>query len=286
LSLTLRLRRRSYDVTETALVMGILNVTPDSFYDSGRFLAQGAALARAHAIVAQGAAILDLGGQSYAASSPRIAEEEELRRVLPVVETLVAERLPVALSVDTYRTRVAREVLAAGADLINDCSGLRDSALASVVAEFDAALVVMHLKGELNVREVEKYRYDDPVAEIAAFLAERTALARAAGVAPDSIIIDPGLEFGKEPATDLEILDRFGELRALGSPLLLASSRKSFIGRTLKLPAEELLAPSLATAALGWFGGARIFRVHDVAETFRFLEMLSAVRNRPRLERV
>ena len=284
--MTLRLRRRRYDLTEAALVMGILNVTPDSFYDGGSFLARDAALRRAHAIVAQGAAILDVGGQSYAASNPRLGEDEELRRVVPVIEAIVAERLPVALSVNTYSARVAREVLAAGADLINDCSGLRDPAVPSAVAEFDAALVVMHLKGELNVRNVEEYRYDDPVAEIAAFLAERTALACEAGVARDSIVVDPGLEFGKEPATDLEILDRFGELCALEFPLLLASSRKSFIGRTLNLPPEELLAPSLATAALGWFGGARIFRVHDVAETFAFLEMLSAIRNRPRLERV
>lgn len=266
--------------------MGILNVTPDSFYDRGQFAAREAAVTRAHEIATQGAAILDVGGQSYAASNSPVAEEEELRRVVPVVEAIVAERLPLALSVDTFRPRVAREVLSAGADLINDCSGSRDPALAAVVAEFDAALVVMHLKGELNVREVERYRYDDPVAEIAAFLAERAAGARAAGVAADSIIVDPGLEFGKEPATDLEILDRFGELGSLGYPLMLASSRKSFIGRTLSLPAEELLAPSLATAALGWFGGARVFRVHDVAETFRFLAMLAAVRNRRRLQRV
>lgn len=274
----MRLRERRYGLGGDALVMGILNLTPDSFYDGGKFAGRDAALARAHEMVAQGAQLIDLGGQSYAQHNPRVAEAEELRRVTPIVEALVAEKLPVALSIDTYRARVAREALAAGADLINDCSGLSDPQLAPTVAAFDAALVVMHLKGELNVREVERYRYADPVREIAGFLKERCEAARSAGVDGDSIVIDPGLEFGKEPRTDLEILDRFGEFGALGYPLLLASSRKSFMGRLFNLPAGELLAPSLATVALGYQGGARIFRVHDVGETVKFLAMLAAVR--------
>lgn len=258
--------------------MGILNVTPDSFYDRGKFASRDAALARAHEMVEQGAQIIDLGGQSYAQHNPRVAEDEELRRLTPVVEALVAEKLPVALSIDTYRAPVARAVLEAGADLINDCSGLSDRRLAATVAEFDAALVVMHLKGELNVREVDRYRYADPVREIAEFLRERCDAARRAGVAADALVIDPGLEFGKEPRTDLEILDRFAEFGELGYPLLLASSRKSFMGRLFNLPAGELLAPSLATVALGYQAGARIFRVHDVGETHKFLAMLAAVR--------
>lgn len=277
----LRLRKYTFDLN-ASIVMGILNVTPDSFYDGGRFSGRDDALARAQQLVEEGAAIIDVGGQSYAASNPRIAEEEELRRTIPVVEALAGAQLPVALSVDTYRARVASEVLARGADLINDCSGLSEMELARSVAKHDAALVVMHLKGELNVREPERYHYDDPIAEIIGFLGMRADAARDAGVSSESLIVDPGLEFGKEPPTDLEILARFGELEVLGYPLLLASSRKSFIGRVTGLPKEELLAPSLATVACGWFGGARIFRVHDVRETVRFLAMLDATgRRRP-----
>ena len=256
--------------------MGILNLTPDSFYDGGRFAGRDAALARAHAIADAGGAIVDVGGQSYSADNPKIGEEEELRRILPAIEALGAEDLPLAISVDTYRARVSEEVLAAGADLINDCSGLSDDALAQTVAGYDAALVVMHIAGQLNVREPEKYRYRDAPAEIAAFLCERVRRARDAGVAADSILIDPGLEFGKEPETDIEILRRFGDLASLGYPMLLAASRKNFMRRTLGLPFEDLLGPSLAAAALGWLGGARVFRVHDVRETVTFLRMLDA----------
>jgi dihydropteroate synthase len=272
----LRLRTWSFDLDERPLVMGILNVTPDSFFDGGKFAGRDAALRRLHEMVKEGAAIVDVGAQSYAATNPRVAEDEELRRLIPILEAVIAEKPPVAISVDTYRARVAREALALGADLINDCSGLSDERLAPTVAEFDAALVVMHLKGDLNLRDPQAYRYDDPIAEIAEFLRDRAAGAQGAGVRYESLILDPGLEFGKEPATDLEILRRFGELEAIGYPLLLAASRKSFIRRVMDLPFDELLAPSLAAAALGWYGGARLFRVHDVRETARFLKMLAA----------
>jgi dihydropteroate synthase len=174
--------------------------------------------------------------------------------------------------------------LAAGAHLINDCSGLSDERLLETVAKYDAALVIMHVKGELNVRNVESYAYADVLAEIVAFLHERTERARAAGIAAESIAIDPGLEFGKEPATDLEILDRFGELKALGYPILFASSRKSFIGRLFDRPARELLIPSLATAGIGIAAGARLLRVHDVAETVQLARMYAAITPRRRAE--
>jgi dihydropteroate synthase len=212
--------------------MGILNVTPDSFYDGGRFKGKDAALARAHEIANGGAAIVDVGGQSYSSDNPRVAEDEELRRITPVLEALVAEKLPLAISVDTYRARVAREALSIGASLINDCSGLSDPDLAATVAACDAALVVMHLRGELNVREPEKYVYGDAVREIGDFLRLRCEVAEKAGVARESLVIDPGLEFGKEPGTDLEILRRFRDFTALGYPVLLAASRKNFMRRT------------------------------------------------------
>ncbi len=230
-------------------------------------------------MVQQGASILDIGGQSYAHFNPKVAEDEELRRVVPVVEALVAEKLPVALSIDTYRPRVVRAVLEAGAHLINDCSGLSVPEIAAIIAEFDAALVVMHLKGELNVREVERYRYDEPVREIADFLGERAGVARAAGVAADSIVIDPGLEFGKEPETDLELLDRFRRVRTPRTPDAAREQPEELHGPDFQPPgARAARAVAGDRQRSGGSAGARLFRVHDVAETVRFLGMLAVVK--------
>jgi len=271
----LRLRERSLELGGEARVMGIVNVTPDSFYDRASGLAD--VVGRTRAIAAAGGALVDVGGQSYAHWNPRIAADEERARVVPAVEAIRADGIDVAISIDTFKASVADAALRAGAHLINDCSGLSDPALAGVVAEHDAALVVMHLKGELNVRDPQGYHYGDAVAEIVDFLYAKTEAALAAGVKREAIAVDPGLEFGKEPETDLEILDRFGELRALGYPILFASSRKSFIGRIFNRPAKELLVPSLATAALGIAAGARMLRVHDVAETVQLARMYAAV---------
>lgn len=271
----LRLRERVLDLRDQAQVMGILNVTPDSFYE--RVDGLDAAVGKARAMVAAGAALVDIGGQSYAHWNPRIAADEERERVVPAVRAIAAAGVDVALSVDTFKASVADAALAAGAHLINDCSCLSDPALPEVVAKHGAGLVVMHLKGELNVRDAAQYVYRDALAEIVDALYEKTERALSEGVARDAIAIDPGLEFGKEPETDLEILDRFGELRALGYPILFASSRKSFIGRVFDRPAKELLVPSLATAAIGIAAGARLLRVHDVAETVQLATMLAAV---------
>jgi len=273
----LRLRDRVLDFTARARVMGILNVTPDSFHDRGRYSSVDRARARAAEMVTLGADVIDVGGQSYAHWNPRIAAEEERRRVLPVIRALVADGIGVPISIDTYKALVAEAALDAGAHLVNDCSGLGDDALAGVVARYDAGLVVMHIRGELNVRS-PAHRYDDALAEIVDFLRDRTDCARAAGVAPDGIAIDPGLEFGKEPATDLEILARFGDLRSLGYPVIFAGSRKSFIGRIFERPSGDLLAPSLAAAALAIVSGAALVRAHDVAETVQLATMLAAVR--------
>jgi len=274
--LQMRARERVLAFGARASVMGILNATPDSFYER---VGEGAdaALAYARKLASAGADIIDIGGQSYAHWNPRIAADEECARVVPVVTALRAAELDVTLSIDTFKASVAEAALAAGAHIINDCSGLRDPDLPAVVAACDAGLVVMHLKGELNVRSTGGYVYGDAMREIVEFLYERTERALRAGVRRDAIIVDPGLEFGKEPQTDLEILDRFGELRALGYPILVASSRKSFIGRIFNRPARELLVPSLATAAIGIVAGARMLRVHDVAETVQLARMLAAV---------
>jgi dihydropteroate synthase len=248
--------------------MGVLNIRSASDADG--------AVARANQMVKDGAAIVDVGGQSYGITRPAVSEEEELIRVLPVLERLAQEKFPAALSVDTYRPRIARKALALGADLVNDCSGLADVDLAKAVAEFDAALVVTHRKGALNTWEPESYTYDNPIAEIVRFLDVRVQTALDAGVGRDAVIVDPGLEFGKRPETDVEVLRRFDELGALEFPRLLAGSRKAFLEKATGLPPDQLLEPSLAIAALGWFGGARIFRVHDVPQTVRFLAMLDA----------
>jgi dihydropteroate synthase len=277
-----RLRNRTLDLGERARVMGILNVTPDSFFDGGRYGGLDRARARAAEMVALGAEIIDIGGQSYSSANPRIAADEERERVVPVVEALVRDGLDVALSIDTFKAEVADAALDAGAHLINDCSGLSDAALAPIVARYDAGLVIMHLKGELNVRASE-YRYEDALGEIVGTLRDLTERALEAGVARESIFVDPGLEFGKEPGTDLEILERFGDLRSLGYPILFAASRKSFIGRIFNRPARDLLVPSLATAALGIAAGARVVRVHDVAETNALARMLGVVQHDNRL---
>ncbi len=270
----LRVRGRVLDLRGAARVMGIVNVTPDSFYARARGL--GDAITQAREMVRDGASIVDVGGQSYADGNGRVSALDERGRVEPAVRAIVAAGVDVPLSVDTFTASVADAALAAGAHLINDCSGLSDPALPEVVAKHGAGLVVMHLKGRLNVREPEAYVYGDALAEIVEFLYERTERAVAGGVGRDAIAIDPGLEFGKEPHTDLEILERFGELRSLGYPILLAASRKSFLGRVFDRPASELLVPSLAAAALGIAAGARLVRAHDVAETVQLARMMAA----------
>jgi dihydropteroate synthase len=270
-----KLRDRTLDLRDEARVMGIVNVTPDSFYDRAAGLDD--VVARTRAIAEAGGALVDVGGQSYAAWNRRVTPEEERDRVVPAVEAIRAAGIDLTISIDTFKASVADAALAAGAHVINDCSGLSDPELAGVVAKHDAALVVMHLKGELNVRDPAGYTYTDVMREIIEFLHERTERALAAGVRRESIVIDPGLEFGKEPRTDLEILDRFAELQELGYPILFASSRKSFIGRIFGRPAKELLVPSLATAAIGIAAGARMLRVHDVAETVQLARMYAAV---------
>jgi dihydropteroate synthase len=270
-----RSRDRVLDLGGAAKVMGIVNVSRDSFYEHIDSL--DAAVAAARAMVAAGAALIDLGGQSYAAGNGSVSADEERRRVVPAVRALADAGLDAVLSVDTYTESVAAAALAAGAHLVNDCSGLSDPALAETVAEHDAGLVVMHLKGRLKVREPEAWVYDDVMAEIIDFLYERTERAVAAGVRRDAIVVDPGLEFGKEPAADLEILRRFGELRVLGYPILLAASRKSFLGRIVGRPAAELLPASLGAAAVGIAAGAMLVRTHDVAETVQLARLMAAV---------
>ncbi len=258
------------EVGRRTLVMGILNVTPDSFSDGGRYLDVEAAVRRAHEMVEEGADIIDVGGESTRPGASPVPDEEEKARVLPVIEALAAT-LPVPVSVDTYKASVARAALAAGATIVNDVWGLQhDRDMAAAVAGAGAAVVVMHN------RPAPDYT-GDLIAEIKAFLRESAARARAAGVTDDRIIVDPGFGFGKTPEHNLEVTARLAELRGLGYPVLLGPSRKSTIGKVLDLPVGERLEGTAAVVALAAAQGADIVRVHDVREMVRVVRMTDAV---------
>ncbi|NLU49542.1 MAG: dihydropteroate synthase [Syntrophomonadaceae bacterium] len=260
---------KSLTIGERTLIMGILNLTPDSFSDGGRYPDTAAAVARALQMVEEGADIVDIGGMSTRPGHTIVPVEEELRRVVPVVEKL-AGLLPVPISVDTYRAEVARACLEAGADIINDISSLAfDSRLAGVIAEYRAPVIIMHNRPG----GVYQNLIDDITADL------RTALTRAteAGISEDRIIIDPGIGFGKNAQENLVVLKRLREFRSLGKPILLGTSRKRFIGAALDLPVGERLEGSLATVAIGIMNGADIIRVHDVWQSKRVAGMTDAV---------
>jgi dihydropteroate synthase len=256
--------------------MGILNVTPDSFSDGGRHLDPDVAAAAARELVAAGAAIVDVGGESTRPGSDPVPLEEELRRVVPVLERLGGD---VPVSIDTAKAEVARRALALGAELVNDVTALRgDPELAGVVADADAYLCLMHMQGEPRTMQADP-RYEDVAAEVAAFLEERLGVAVAAGVAEDRICLDPGIGFGKTVAQNLELVRRLDVLLALGRPVLIGLSRKSTLGRVLGDPdaTTSTAAASVGAAVAAFERGASIFRVHDVREHVEALTAAAAV---------
>jgi len=258
-------------------VMGILNVTPDSFSDGGRHADAARAITQARLMAAQGADIIDVGGESTRPGAEPVSEEEELRRIIPVIERLAAE-LTIPISVDTYKSRVARKALEAGASIVNDISGLRFSLdMAGVVARHGAAVVIMHIKG--TPRDMQQNPvYTDVLAEVRSYLADSITMAVQAGVKPENIIVDPGIGFGKTLEHNLTLLNRLGELRSLGRPVLLGTSRKKFIGAVLGIAeADKRLEGTAATIVLGIERGARIVRVHDVAAMVKVARMTDAV---------
>jgi dihydropteroate synthase len=259
------------------LLMGIVNASPDSFSDGGRHPTLQAQARLAEQLLGEGAEILDIGGESATTDRPAVAVEQELERVVPLVE-LVAGELGAIVSVDTYKPALARAALAAGASIVNDVSGLRDPALAEVCAQSGAALVVMHTRAAPRERLQDPDLYGDITEEVLAFLRERIAVAVAAGVSPEQLIVDPGPDFAKTPAQSIRLLAQVGRLHELGRPLLMAVSRKDFIGALTGRPPRERLAGTLAALAHGLDAGAHIFRVHDVAAASDFLTVRAALR--------
>jgi dihydropteroate synthase len=258
-------------------VMGIVNVTPDSFSDGGRFFAADDALAQALTLVREGAAVVDIGGESTRPGSELVTLDEELRRVLPVVEAL-ADSVGVPISVDTMKAGVARRALAAGAALVNDVSALRfDDELVDVVAETGCPVCLMHMQGMPRTMQ-EDPRYDDVVDEVLGFLEQRVAFALARGVREEQIMIDPGIGFGKTVAHNLALLDGLHRFSSLGRPVLLGASRKRFLGAILGAEPAGRTIGTVATTVMGYLAGAHVFRVHDVKPNFEALRVALAVR--------
>jgi dihydropteroate synthase len=258
-------------------VMGILNVTPDSFSDGGRFVTVDAAVAQAQRLAAEGADLVDIGGESTRPGAPPVSEAEEIGRVVPVIERLGATRFPVAISVDTRKAEVARRALAAGAALVNDVQGLVDPELAEVVARAGVPAVLMHMRGTpADMQSRASYR--DVVSEVAQELQQALERARKAGIPAERTILDPGLGFSKTAEHNLTLLKRLEELRALGRPLLVGPSRKSFIGKVTGAQAADRLAGTLAAVTASVLAGAEFVRVHDVAAARQAAQVARAIR--------
>jgi dihydropteroate synthase len=257
--------------------MGILNVTPDSFSDGGAYASVEAVVRRAEEMVREGAALLDVGGESTRPGAAEVSAEEEIARILPVIRML-RERLPVPVSVDTRKAEVARAALEAGAEVVNDISALSDPAMARVMAASGAGVVLMHMRGTPETMQMNP-TYDDVVREVTDELGRALERAVGAGIEPERIVVDPGIGFGKTGAHNLQLLARLAELGRLGRPVLLGVSRKGFLGSLLggAAPAERATATAAACVA-GLLQGARIFRVHDVRVVREALTVAEAIR--------
>jgi len=281
-----RCRDHAFDLGERTLVMGVVNVTPDSFSDGGRFLEPPAAIAHARRLIAEGAEVIDLGAESTRPGAAPVPAEEQLRRLLPVLEAL-AEEKGVCLSVDTANAAVAARGLEAGASVVNDVTALGDPAMAPTVAAARAGVVLMHMRGTPRTMQADPH-YADAAREVSEWLAARLESARRQGLEPERIALDPGIGFGKSPRHNFELLARLDELARHGRPLLVGLSRKSFLGRQPPawgvgeprpdLPPDQRLEGGLAAAAIAVFLGARIVRTHDVAATLRAVRIADRLR--------
>lgn len=258
-------------------VMGVLNVTPDSFSDGGRYVARDAALQRARQMMEEGAAIIDVGGESTRPGSAPVSEQEELDRVMPVIEAIAAE-LPVIISVDTRKAMVMRTAVAAGAGLINDVCALRETGALEAAATLKVPVCLMHMQGDPRTMQQSPH-YEDVVSEVREFLAKRVAACVAAGIPRERLLIDPGFGFGKTVTHNLQLLNHLDAFAALDLPLVVGVSRKSLIGAVLNVTADQRLYGSIALAALAAWQGAAIIRAHDVAATVQAINMIAAVKS-------
>jgi dihydropteroate synthase len=257
-------------------VMGVVNVTPDSFSDGGRYLDRAAAIAHGLELDSEGAAILDIGGESTRPGASAVAAAEELRRVLPVIEGLISAGAAAQLSIDTSKARVAAAALDAGATLVNDVTALRgDPEMAALVASRGVDCCLMHMLGDPRTMQRDP-RYEDVVSEVKAFLEARMRSAVAQGIPEERIMLDPGIGFGKTLEHNLELLRRLEELVALGRPVVIGTSRKSFLGRITGREVDERLAGTITTNVLAFERGARVFRVHDVRPVYDALQVAAA----------
>lgn len=267
---------RVLDCSERTLVMGVLNVTPDSFSDGGRFLDADAAVDHALVLVADGADVVDIGGESTRPGSEPVTVEEERARVVPVIERLAAAHPALPVSIDTRKPEVAEAALAAGACIVNDVSGGRSAGMFDVVREAGAGMVLMHMLGEPKTMQ-EAPRYHDVVADVKEYLRERIEAAEFAGIPAESLCIDPGIGFGKNLEHNLELLRGLGALTDLGRPLLVGPSRKRFIGTILDLPEDERVEGTAGAVAWAVAQGANLVRVHDVKQIVRVVRVVDAI---------
>jgi len=271
-----RIKGGELELGQRTLLMGVLNVTPDSFSDGGLYFDRQLAIERALQMVEEGADIIDIGGESTRPFSEPTPLEEELRRVIPVIEA-VAPKISIPISIDTYKAKVAFEALQAGASIVNDISGLRfDPEMVKIVAESGAGLIVMHIKGTPKTMQLDPH-YDDVMDEIKSYLKESIEKAESEGVHPESIVVDPGIGFGKKLHHNLEIFRRLNELEELGKPILVGPSRKSFIGEILGLPVSERLYGTLGAVAYCALKGVHIVRVHDVKAARQVVDIIDAI---------
>ena len=269
-----RCRDRVFDVTRRALVMGVVNVTPDSFSDGGRYLDPAAALGHARWLVDEGADLIDVGAESTRPGAAPVVPKLQIERLLPVIAPLAAER--VCVSVDTASAEVARRAVEAGAEIINDVTALGDPDMAGVIAAAGAGAVLMHMRGTPATMQQDP-RYDDVVADVRVHLAARLAAARAAGIDAERIAVDPGIGFGKTLEHNVALLARLEELLPLGRPIVIGASRKSFLGRLTEADLEGRPEGGLAAAAIAVLQGARVIRTLDVGSTVKALRVAEAI---------
>jgi len=271
----LKLRNHALEIGKRTLIMGILNITPDSFSGDGIYADPKKAVACALRMVKEGASIIDIGGESSRPGSQPVNAKEELDRVVPVVKGLVERNIPI--SVDTYKPEVAREALELGANMINDITGLTNPKMAGLIADHEAGIVIMLMKGEPKTMQNNPIYEHGVMEEVKIFLTSQISVAEDAGIDPESIVIDPGIGFGKTLNHNLEIIRNLASLKDLSKPVMVGPSRKSFIGKILDLPVDQRLEGTLATIVASAINGADIVRVHDVPESNQALTITDTI---------